>query len=458
MAGSVLEADVCVVGAGFAGLTAARRLAQAGRSVAVVEARDRVGGRTWTDEHAGVALDRGAGWLAPRHDVALRLAAEVGVGTYKTFVAGSHLLVGGGKTQRYKGLIPRISPLAVLQIAALQWRIDRMARTVPVEAPWAAPKAAVWDNEPLGSWLARHRIRSEVGNDLFQMATRGLFAAEDSDDVSLLDLLFLVHAHQRIESLFSIEGGAQENLVDGGMGAFADRVAAELGPAVHLGSPVRTVVQSDGDVLVRSEQVEVRCRRLVVTVPPVLALDIGFDPELPEDRRTLYRRAGAGAETKTLVVYDEPFWRTEGLSGQSAHAHSAAEVTIDSSPARGRPGVLACFAFGSVAAELARVPEAERRQRLLDTLAARFGPRAARPEAVVATAWFTEPWSRGCSVAHFPVGTLTGYGHLLREPFGRVHWAGTETATVSHGAVDGAIRSGERVAAEVLHQLESPAG
>src|SRR5579862_8476821 len=171
-----LEADVCVVGAGFAGLTAARRLAQAGKAVVVLEARPRVGGRTWTEEHGGAVVDRGTGWLAPYHDAAFRLAAEVGVHTYKTYVAGSHLLVGGGKMQRYKGLIPRISPLAVVQIAALQWRIDRMARTVPVEAPWTAPRAEQWDAEPLGRWLARHRIRSDVGNDLFQMAARGLFA------------------------------------------------------------------------------------------------------------------------------------------------------------------------------------------------------------------------------------------------------------------------------------------
>lgn len=455
MAEPVIEADVCVVGAGFAGLTAARRLVQAGHSVVVLEARDRVGGRTWTEEHAGAPLDRGAGWLAPSHDAAVRLAAEVGVVPYKTHVAGAHLLVGGGKLQRYKGLIPRISPLAVLQIAALQWRIDRMAKSVPVEAPWTAPKAAAWDAEPLGRWLAQRRIRSPVGNDLFQMATRGLFAAEDPDDVSLLDLLFLVRAHHRIEALFSIEGGAQENLVAGGMGAFAARLAAELGPLVHLGTPVRSITQSADRVVVGTEHVEVTARRAVVTVPPVLALDIAFDPELPEDRRDLYRQAVAGVETKTLVVYDEPFWRGDGLSGQSAEPGSASEVTIDASPPDGSPGVLASFVFGPVASRFASLPADERRRQLLDALVARFGPRSARPEAVVETSWFSEPWSRGCSVAHFPPGVLTRYGPLLRRPFGLVHWAGTETATVSHGAVDGAVRSGERVATEVADHLGS---
>lgn len=245
-----VEADVCVIGAGFAGLTAARRLAGAGKSVLVLEARDRVGGRTWTEDRAGCPVDRGGAWLAPGHDAAFRLAAEVGVTTYKTYVAGHHLLVGGDKMRRYKGLIPRISPLAVAQIALTQLRLDRMAKRVPVEAPWSAPRAAEWDTMSMAEWLDRHRIRSKVGDDLFQMAARGLFAAEDPHDVSFLHLLFLIRAHHTIEALFSIEGGAQENLVHGGMGAFAERVAADLGGVVRLQSPVRSVVQSGDRVVV----------------------------------------------------------------------------------------------------------------------------------------------------------------------------------------------------------------
>lgn len=451
MAGQV-EADVCVVGAGFAGLTAARRLTQAGRSVVVMEARPRVGGRTWTDRRNGFDVDRGGAWLAPQHEPAFSLAAEVGVATYKTHVAGHHLLVGDDRVRKYTGLIPRISPMALLQIAALQTRIDRMARRVPVEAPWAAPAAARWDAVSLGSWLARHRVRSSLGHALFDMAVRGLFAAEDLSDVSMLDLLFLVHAHRSIESLFSIENGAQENLVEGGMGAFAERLATELGGAVHLATPVRSITQDDHRVVVASERLSVTSSVAVVTAPPALVLDISFEPALPEDRLTLYRRAVGGVETKSLLVFDEPFWRHDGLSGQSAEPLSAAEVTIDASPKDGAYGVLACFTFGHVAKRLDSMPEAERRAALLDTLRRRFGPKAASPAEVVHTSWFTEPWSRGCSVAHFPPGLLTAHGHLLRAPMGRVHWAGTETATVSHGAIDGAIRSGERVAAEVLER------
>jgi monoamine oxidase len=175
-----------------------------------------------------------------------------------------------------------------------------------------------------------------------------------------------------------------------------------------------------------------------------------FDPALPEDRRSLYSAAVAGVESKTMVVYDEPFWRADGLSGQSAGAGSPCEVTIDASPADARYGVLACFAFSHVARRLDVMKEDERRQAILGTLAERFGRRTGSPADFVTTAWWDEPWSRGCSMAHFPCGVLTRYGHLLRQPFGRVHFAGTETSTRSHGAVDGAVRSGERAADEIL--------
>ena len=452
MAEAMLEADVCVVGAGFAGLTAARRLTQGGLSVAVIEARDRVGGRTWTQTVDGVPIDRGGAWFAPHHDAGLALAREVGVSTYKTWVAGSHLLIGDGRVRRYKGLIPRISPAAVLTIALAQRRLNRMSKRVPLEAPWATKRAAEWDNETIGSWLDRTRVSTSIGRALLTMAVRGLMAS-DLHEVSLLHLLFLAHAHGGIDKLFSIEGGAQENLVVGGMGSVAQKVAADLGDRVQLKAPVRRILQTAGHVTVFADGVDVHARRVIVTVPPALALDIEFEPALPDDRRALYRMAVAGEETKTLLVYDRPFWRDDGLSGQSAEPDSAAEVTIDASPADGSRGVLAGFTFGPVAAALDKMSEGDRRSALLGAMADRFGARAAQPDEIIETSWFREPWSRGCSFAHLPVGALTTYGHLLRTPYGAVHWAGTETATVSHGAVDGAVRSGERAAGEVIAAL-----
>jgi len=445
-----IECDVCVVGAGYAGLTAARRLHQAGKSVVVLEARNRVGGRIWTHRLSdGSAVDRGGGWLGPRHDAIFGLAREMGVGTYKTWVKGAHLLVGEGRTRRYTGLIPKISPLAVLTLALAQRKIDKMARQVPLDAPWTARRAAEWDARSIASWFERSGVRTAIARDLFESALRGLMTA-DLSEVSLLHLLFLAHAHGSIETLFSIENGAQENMVEGGAGSVAQRIADQLGGSVRLNTPVRSIAQRDAGVVVACDQLAVSARAAVVSVPPALALEIAFDPPLPDDRKALYQGAVGGWETKTLVVYDEPFWRADGYSGQTAEPGSAAEVTLDAGPSSGKPGVIAAFAFGPVAQRFASLDAGAHRKAILDALAARLGPQAASPSEVIETSWWTEEWSRGCSMAHFAPGTLMRYGHLLREPFGRVHWAGTETATVSHGAIDGAVRSGERAAAEIL--------
>ena len=446
-----IEADVCIVGAGYAGLTAAWRLHRAGMSVVVLESRDRVGGRVWTvDRPGGGWIDRGGGWLAPKHDAFRGLLNEFGIGTYKTYDSGHHLLVGEGRVRKYKGLIPKISPWAVISIARAQSKLDRLAKTLPIDEPWNAKRAAEWDAMTIASWVETSGIRKGIALDLFECAARGLFTSEGGLDSSFLHMLFLIRSAGSINTLFSIKGGYQENLIVGGAGGAARAIADALGGSVRLNAPARKIAQTADRVTIDTTDATIEARHAVVTIPPALIGEIEWDPALPDDRATLYRQTIGGPETKTLIVYDEPFWRADGFSGQTAGPGTAAEVTLDASPSSGRPGVIASFTFGPVAKRVDGLDPSVRRKAVLDELATRFGPKAAEPSDYIETIWLEEHWTRGCSMAHWAPGVLTRYGHLLRQPLGRVHWAGTETATTSHGAIDGAVRSGERAALGIL--------
>jgi monoamine oxidase len=450
---------VCVIGAGFAGLTAAWRLAQAGRSVVVLEARDRVGGRVWTERLAdGTAVDRGGAWLGPGQDRLYALAAEMGVGTYPTFAAGDHLLVTDDRLHRYRGLIPKgLGWFALLSLGLAMKRIDAMARAVPLDAPWRARQAAVLDATSVGSWLdSRLNVPSRVARELLRTTMLELFTT-DPAEVSLLHVLFHLHSAGGFARQTSIEGGAQQDRVVGGMQAIADRVAARLRGAVRLTTPVGEILHGSALVDVVAAGIVVRARRAIVALPPVLASHIRYDPKLPAGRAQLLERLPAGSTSKIALVYDEPFWQSDGLSGQSLAPRSPFAITIDACAVETPPGILNTFVCGPEARTFGRLEPAERRRLVTEEMVRRFGPEAAHVRHYVEQDWAEEPWTRGCFMSHYAPGLMTRLGHLLREPVGRIHFAGTETSAVMNGFIDGAVRSGERVAAEVLAAEGMPA-
>jgi monoamine oxidase len=443
------EADVIVVGAGLAGLMAARQLVAAGRSVLVIEARDRVGGRTMNASiGAGKITEMGGQWVGPGQDRVLALARDLGVETFPTYHEGRNLLELGGRIRRYKGTIPRLAPHVLFDIARLRRKIDRSIRRVPAEAPWTAPKAEELDSQTLASWL-RRATRTKKARTLLEIAAATLTGAETAQ-ISTLWLLATASSAGSFDALLDVEGGGQQDRFVGGSHQLSQRLAEELGDAVILDAPVRRIAQDGGGLDVLADGFQARAHRVIVAVPPPLAARISFVPSLGGRRDQLTQRMASGAITKCAAVYPDPFWREQGLSGQAVSDGGPVMTTFDNSPPDGSPGVLIGFIAGAEAIRHARRSEADRRGVVLESFERIFGEQAAKPGIYLETAWAEEEWSRGGPVSCFGPGALVHYGEALRQPAGRIHWAGAETATVWRGYMDGAVRSGERAAEEVL--------
>jgi monoamine oxidase len=391
----------------------------------------------------------GGAFVGPNHDRMHALAKEMGVSVFPTHVKGDNILATGGKVRRYRGDIPKISPIALVSAAQAISRMNAMAKTVPVDAPWDAPKAGVWDAQSCRSWLNATRVPTKLARDLIEATIRACFAS-DLSETSFLNWLFLVQSAGGIESLMNIEGGYQHEQFEGGVQAIPNAMAADLGDCVVLDTPVRGVSQTAELVRVESDATSVTARRVVMAVPRALAACVRFDPVLPADHQLLIHQMPAGTELKMVAIYDEPFWRHDGMSGNTVATDADIEISLDTTQPGHTEGVMATYCAGPRARRLSAMSQADRYDILKQTLTTRLGPKAATPTEIVEQNWAEEEFTRGCSMAHFGTGVLTQYGRYLRQPVGRIHWAGTETATVSYGAMDGAVRSGERVATELL--------
>lgn len=448
--------DTVVIGGGLSGLVAARDVARAGRSVLVVEARDRVGGRLLNHQlTSGGTIEAGGAFIGPTQDHVAALAAELGVATFPEYVDGKNVYVSKllGR-QTYTGTVPP-DPTILLDALLLLQTLNSWAAQLDVAAPWAHPRAAEWDATTLAAYIRTHSLNAAGITNLIRCWTQPGFGA-DPDQLSLLFVLHYIacSGNETTPGTFDRNAdtahGAQERRFVGGSQLLPLRLASQLGDHVALDAAVSQVDQLDSHAVVHTARGRVTCRRVIVAAPPPLVLDIVWNPGLPTARRQLLEQMRMGRLMKCDAVYPTPFWREAGLSGMGISDSGAVRAAFDNCVPSTGHGILLAFVGGATWAQYGTLSVDARRQAVLEGFARMFGKQALSPIDYTEHDWTHERWTRGAPVAVMGPGTLSTVGSSIRTPHGRVHWAGTETSTYWTGYMDGAVRAGQRAAAEVL--------
>jgi monoamine oxidase len=455
--------DVVVVGAGLAGLMAARRLTHAHKKVVVLEADKRVGGRVLNlDIGGGKITEGGAEFIGETQNHIASLAKTLGLKTYKTYNTGNNLYYRNGLALPYDTSTPGTGPVPPDPGAAdaeqAIVKLDNMASQINLNEPWNSPNAAEWDGQTFETWKQNNLV-TPGGKFLLDVATTSVFSCEPRD-VSLLFVLFYIAAagdesHPgTLERLVTTSPGAQSDRIVGGTQLIPIRMAQHLGKKVVLNSPVRKITQKKDRVIVESDNMTAVGQRVIVAIPPPLAGRLQYSPALPALRDQLTQRMPMGSVMKVIAIYDKPFWRDGNWTGQVVSDTGPAQVTFDNTPPEGTPGALMAFIEASDSRRLNPVSKATLRAQVLANFATYYGDKAKSPIAFYEKRWDNDIWHRGCPVCYTPPGVLLDYGRAIRAPIGRIHWAGTETSTYWNGYMDGAVRSGERAAEEVRKLLK----
>jgi monoamine oxidase len=443
--------DVVIVGAGLAGLTAARALAASGASIRVFEANNRVGGRVLSESVDGVHVDLGGTFVGPGQDRIIALADEMGVARYPTHEHGKNLIRWRGRRRPYEGTIPPLGPAALLDLARIRSLLERLAASIPGDRPELAPRAEWMDSHSLGSWMQSRRATAST-RKILAIVAKTTWGCEPAE-ISLLHAAHYIGMSGGLDSMLDTRGGAQEEHFVEGSHEIASRMANALGEQLVLGQAVTRIDWDSAGALAHTRDTVTRARWVIIAVPPAMRQKIQFSPTLGPDHNSFVQRWPLGVLSKAYAVYDTPFWRTAGFSGQALSDEGPVFITFDASPPDDSAGVLLGFIGGDYARTWDALDKPARRNKALGAFAALFGPAALGARAYTDQRWATEDWvGGGPSAAPGPGGVLP-YTRQVATPIGPIHWAGTETSSEWNGFMDGAVRSGERAAREVLQEL-----
>ncbi|XP_038073336.1 amine oxidase [flavin-containing] B-like [Patiria miniata] len=446
------EYDVIILGAGISGLSAAKLLHARGLNVLVLEARSRVGGRTYTKRDPDFQYaDMGGSYIGPSQKRISKLANELGLNLYKVNDNERSIFMDKGKIMPYREF-PRVyNPLALMDFISFWRTVDECCMQVPLSAPWDCPRAVEWDGITSQEFIDRHcwtRFTKASAESMIRMT----FAIEPRD-MSFLFFLWYTRSGGNAYTHMATSNGAQDSKIVGGSMQVAERIADNLGSDhVMLNKPVSKVTQhDDGTVTVATlGGSSYSCSFVISAVPQALIGRITFSPPLPSLRNQLIQRIPMGSCIKVLLYYKTPFWRKLDFCGDLWGTDLMAEAHDDTKPDGSYPALV-----GFLNADNARKYCMETPEKRANMVAGFYSKvfksdEALYPVASVEQNWMAEQYSGGCYMGATPPGTLTTLGKVIRTPVGKVYFAGTETATRWSGYMDGAVQAGERAAREVL--------
>ncbi|KAG9271095.1 amine oxidase [flavin-containing] [Astyanax mexicanus] len=446
--------DVIVIGGGISGLSAAKLLVESGLNPVLLEARDRVGGRTFTVQNKQTKwVDLGGAYIGPTQNRILRLAKQYGVQTYKVNEEESLVHYVKGKSYPFKGPFPPMwNPLALMDYNNLWRTMDKMGMEIPKEAPWRAPHAEEWDKMTMHEFFDKVCWTSAARR--FATLFVNVNVTSEPHEVSALWFLWYVKQCGGTMRIFSTTNGGQERKFVGGSSQISECMARELGDRVKLQSAVYSIDQTGDMVVVKTVNDEIyKAKYVILAIPPGLNLKIHFNPELPPLRNQLIHRVPMGSVIKCMVYYRENFWRKKGYCGSMVIEEEDAPIglTLDDTKPDGSVPAIMGFILARKSRKLAGLTREERKKRICEIYARVLGSEEAlHPVHYEEKNWCEEEYSGGCYTMYFPPGILTQYGKVLREPVGRLYFAGTETATEWSGYMEGAVQAGERATREIL--------
>ena len=452
--GAPVERDVVVVGAGPAGLMAARTLQAAGLTVAVLEARDRVGGRTHSDHVDGAFLEVGGQWVSPDQTELLALLEQLGKTTYPRYRDGESIYrTPDGEVVRYSGTTFPVADTTRAEMERLTALLDELAADVGCTRPWAHPRARELDSISFAHWLRQQSPDEEACQNISMFIAGGMLT-KPAHSFSALQAVLMAASAGAFTHLTD-EDFILDRRVVGGMQSVSEAMADEL--EVHLGTPVRTLRTSDRGITAVSDEVVVSAHHAVVAVPPNLYSRISFEPPLPRRQHQLHQHLSLGLVIKVHATYETPFWREDGLSGTCFGSTALVQEVYDNTNHEDPRGTLVGFVSDEKADALFELSVDERRKSVLASIAEYLGPRALEPVVYYESDWASEEWTRGAYAASFDLGGLSRYGKDQTAPVGRIHWANSDIAAEGYQHVDGALRRGRAAAEEILALAEDAA-